>query len=322
MRRMVKYVLPAAAAFCIFGAVFAQSVTNQVTTPAHTVLHAAGVVGLTSANCGGESCTVSGLLCSQGADGNVYVCDGAGSWTQTGSGDVVGPSSATNNSLCRFDTSTGRLIQDTGAFITISDTGTITLAGTSGTFYKLVHTMSDQNGLWLQSSVAGSSPYISYRTTNGNTFTRNNSDGDYQVLEGADPFARGLTVKTNSGDGVAGTMDVHAEAGDLAVGGEAAQCSSSGRPMWWCTGSGTGTPPLGNPGFTMDGSGGDTKLYEDYDTDQAIQVVDGVITTRTENDNWRPPPCPADLNNVPFGGICTEVATGKIRYRGTLEAIP
>jgi hypothetical protein len=25
---------------------------------------------------------------------------------------------------------------------------------------------------------------------------------------------------------------------------------------------------------------------------------------------------------VPFGGICTEAATGKIRFRGTLEAIP
>jgi hypothetical protein len=29
-----------------------------------------------------------------------------------------------------------------------------------------------------------------------------------------------------------------------------------------------------------------------------------------------------DLGDVPFGGLCLEAATGKIRYRGTLEAIP
>lgn len=42
-----------------------------------------------------------------------------------GSGDVVGPSSATNNAVTRYDGTTGKLIQDSP--VTISDTGSIAL---------------------------------------------------------------------------------------------------------------------------------------------------------------------------------------------------
>jgi len=51
-----------------------------------------------------------------------------------GSGDVVGPSSATNNALPRFDTTTGKLIQDSGVIVDDSDNmtgiGNISLSGT------------------------------------------------------------------------------------------------------------------------------------------------------------------------------------------------
>jgi hypothetical protein len=46
----------------------------------------------------------------------------------SGSGDVVGPSSATDNALTRFDTTTGKLIQN--SVITVSDTGAIAGATT------------------------------------------------------------------------------------------------------------------------------------------------------------------------------------------------
>ena len=52
--------------------------------------------------------------------------DGTSSWqpvSGAGIGDVVGPSSAINNSVARFDTTSGKLIQDTGAYFTISDAG-------------------------------------------------------------------------------------------------------------------------------------------------------------------------------------------------------
>lgn len=70
-----------------------------------------------------------GML-NDGGTGKVYVKTGAGdtSWTQlatgAGSGDVVGPASATDNALVRFDSTTGKLIQNSGA--TLSDVGLLT----------------------------------------------------------------------------------------------------------------------------------------------------------------------------------------------------
>lgn len=45
-----------------------------------------------------------------------------------GSGDVVGPSSATDNAVVRFNTTTGKLLQDSA--VTIDDSGNIATAGT------------------------------------------------------------------------------------------------------------------------------------------------------------------------------------------------
>lgn len=58
-----------------------------------------------------------------GNAGKFLTTDGStASWgTPAGSGDVVGPSSATDNAIARFDTTTGKLIQN--STITISDTG-------------------------------------------------------------------------------------------------------------------------------------------------------------------------------------------------------
>lgn len=48
-----------------------------------------------------------------------------------GSGDVVGPASATDNAVARFDTTTGKLIQNSGA--SVDDSGNITATNLSGT---------------------------------------------------------------------------------------------------------------------------------------------------------------------------------------------
>ena len=34
------------------------------------------------------------------------------------------------------------------------------------------------------------------------------------------------------------------------------------------------------------------------------------------------PDCPADRSGIEFGGVCKDIATGKLFHRGTLEAIP
>jgi len=69
---------------------------------------------------------LNNLLPSQtGNNGKVLATDGTNAtWTTNGSGDVVGPSSATDNAVARFDTTTGKLIQNSG--VTIDDNSNIT----------------------------------------------------------------------------------------------------------------------------------------------------------------------------------------------------
>ena len=83
-----------------------------------------GTVNLTGA-------TVTGIYPSQtGNSGKFLTTDGTSvSWatvatTGGGSGDVVGPASSTDNAIVRFDSTTGKLLQD--SLITISDSGAIT----------------------------------------------------------------------------------------------------------------------------------------------------------------------------------------------------
>ena len=57
----------------------------------------------------------------------------ASSGAAGGTGDVVGPSSSIDNSVARFDTLTGKLIQDTGSNFLISDAGAVTAGSWTGT---------------------------------------------------------------------------------------------------------------------------------------------------------------------------------------------
>jgi hypothetical protein len=68
------------------------------------------------------------------ADKKLFTKDGAGTVIQlgggSGTGDVVGPSSATDNAIARFDTTTGKLIQD--SIVTIGDNGSLYLENIYG----------------------------------------------------------------------------------------------------------------------------------------------------------------------------------------------
>lgn len=66
------------------------------------------------------------LPAADGLSGQFLSTDGSGalSWqTPGGAGDVVGPSSATDNAAVRFDTTTGKLVQN--SVVTIGDTGAV-----------------------------------------------------------------------------------------------------------------------------------------------------------------------------------------------------
>jgi hypothetical protein len=128
------------------------------TTPAagaFTTLSATSAIAVTSGGTGQTSYTDGQLLIGNStgntltkatltAGTNVTITNGNGTITIAatgggGSGDVVGPASSTDNALARFDTTTGKLLQnsvgilsDTGAISGLTDisaSGSVTLSG-------------------------------------------------------------------------------------------------------------------------------------------------------------------------------------------------
>lgn len=89
-----------------------------------------GTVVLTASDVGATPATTgTSILYGNGTGGtsNVTVGSGltfaGGTLSASGGGDVVGPSSATDNAIARFDTTTGKLIQN--SVVTVSDTGAV-----------------------------------------------------------------------------------------------------------------------------------------------------------------------------------------------------
>ena len=144
---------------------------------------------------------------------------------------------------------------------------------------------------------AGSSPYLSFKpqgAADGGAGISSTDGGNLRIWSTVSPFT-GIEIKTGAASG-AGTRHVLVEDGDLAV--EDDQL------------------------IRLEGLSGDTDITRDTDLSEVNVTIDGSIGTRTGANHWRPPACPTDLNGVPFGGVCTQISSGKILYRGILEAIP
>lgn len=65
------------------------------------------------------------LPVDDGTSGQALITDGSGvlSWSTPAVGDVVGPASSTDNAIARYDSTTGKLLQNSAA--TVDDTGNI-----------------------------------------------------------------------------------------------------------------------------------------------------------------------------------------------------
>lgn len=142
-----------------------------------------------------------------GSDGQVLTKQADGSWAAenatggSGSGDVVGPSSSVDNSIVRFDSTTGKLIQGyTSGAPTISDTGDVTLAtGKSITLGTTVFMFAPGTssgylaGAGNASSTATSSLGMGYNAlhaveTNGFNVAIGNQAGELTTSGGANTF--------------------------------------------------------------------------------------------------------------------------------------
>jgi hypothetical protein len=86
-------------------------------------------VGLRSPGTLGASYTLT-FPADDGTSGQALITDGSGvlSWSTAASGDVYGPASSTDNAVARFDSTTGKLLQN--SVVIVGDTGDVTGVGT------------------------------------------------------------------------------------------------------------------------------------------------------------------------------------------------
>jgi hypothetical protein len=113
------------------------------------------------------------------------------SWALNSSGDVVGPASATDNAVARFDTTTGKLIQNSGVIIDDSNiiTGVLNITATGdiqGSSITATNRIDANGVLELYSTGLGPSveTQVFYYTATGNSLQTVNSWGTVSYITG------------------------------------------------------------------------------------------------------------------------------------------
>ena len=125
--------------------------------------------------------TVSALATTGTASSSTYL-RGDMAWSTNPLGDVTGPGSSTDNALAKFDSTTGKIIQNSNA--TLTDAGVLTVANVAatintaaqptitslGTIASLVATTADINAGTVDAVIGGTTPAAgTFTTVTGNT---------------------------------------------------------------------------------------------------------------------------------------------------------
>lgn len=134
-------------------------------------------------NTGSSSAAVLEFTIPAGADGD-------------GAGDVVGPASATNNSLARFDGTTGKLLKDGAVIGTDVQAHSSVLDGTTASFTTADETKLD--GIAAGATANSADATLLDRTNHTGTQAISTVSGLQTALDGKQPLATVLTNTTAS----------------------------------------------------------------------------------------------------------------------------
>ena len=171
----------------------------------------------------------NGELAINITDGKLYYKDNGGTVqliaSKAGaSGDVVGPASATDNAVVRFDGTTGKLVQN--SVVTIADsTGDVAGVGALAASGNLTLSGGTANGvLYLNGSKVATSG--SALTFDGTTLTTTTTSGIPLVVTGTGSV--GARIVGGSGAGAGSYLSLQAQGGNAALIGTEATILGSG----------------------------------------------------------------------------------------------
>lgn len=122
-----------------------------------------------------------------------------------GSGDVVGPASATDNAIVRFNLTTGKLIQNSGA--TIDDSGNISATNLSGT------NTGDQDLSGYAPALGVDDNYVTDAEKTKLANLSGTNTGDQDLSGKQDVLVSGTNIKTINSTSLLGSGDILIQSG-------------------------------------------------------------------------------------------------------------
>jgi len=178
---------------------------------------------------GGASGAVPAPAAGDAAAGKFLKADGTWTAVSAGSGDVVGPASATNSAVALFDTTTGKLLKNSAVTVTNAATGSdLTVDLSNGYMTQLTTSY----GMWLDVSTGGSVLVGQTNTArmglkrNAISFERGVGDATIGWDQNLDDHSMGnLSVSAQSATAAATT---YIAGGTISISGGAGASSSAG----------------------------------------------------------------------------------------------
>jgi hypothetical protein len=218
---------------------------------------------------------------------------------------VSNPNSVTNNALCRFDGTSGTLIEGpTGDDLTLTDAGILIwrIPGNTHAFALFADSSSLQ------------SPFGEFRAGDGDGFfIQASADGDFWITNNTAPFESFQFLNKTGGQQ---TEDAHLwnVTGGMVIGGDCGDCDGVSSPYVFCASTDTCEAWRGDTCFILDGptqtSDATTAMCKDITAHEVYWTIEDVETIRFNSAGMTFPTGGYLLDGVDVGAHAHSGGTG------------